>query len=110
MISTNKAKRIKSIDTMRGLALFMMIYTHYTHRILNSSFLQSQICLYQTARFCSFFSVPLFYYIAGHSLMISTYKKLSAGYSDTILTKYIVARAFIIYILGFILNLRGVVG
>jgi uncharacterized membrane protein len=102
-----KPFRLESIDIIRGLAITMMIFTHFFYYSINPALIYNKLIFY-VADLASFFSVPLFYFTIGYTLSISIKEKRKKGHSDSELTNYILVRSCLIYILGFVLNIDEV--
>ena len=82
----------------------MMVFTHFFDFTINSHLISSKL-IFAANTLASYLSVPLFYFIVGYTLVISLNEKRRKGYSDRDLTKYILVRSSLIYLVGFILNL-----
>ena len=103
----SKPLRLESLDIVRGIAIAMMVFTHYFVYSVNFSSIHNKLLLGPQI-IASYISVPLFYFIVGYTLVISTNDKIRRGYSREQLMKYIIARASIIYVLGLVLNIYEV--
>jgi uncharacterized membrane protein len=102
-----KPFRLESIDIIRGLAIAMMIFTHFFYYSINPALIYNTLVFY-VADLASYFSVPLFYFTIGYTLVISINEKRRKGHTDSELTKYILARSCLIYFFGFVLNIDEV--
>ena len=102
-----KIFRLDSIDILRGLAIAMMIFTHFFYYTINPALIYNKLLFY-VADLASFFSVPLFYFTIGYTLSISIKEKRRKGHSDSELTNYLLVRSCLIYFLGFVLNIDEV--
>jgi len=99
-----RPSRMETVDVVRGIAILMMVYTHFFWYIVTPGYIQNDL-IYKTSKIASFYCVPLFYFIVGYTLVISLNSKLRRGYTHKELYKYVLIRAFLIYIFGLILNL-----
>lgn len=102
-----KPFRLESLDIFRGLAIAMMVYTHYFQYTINPVLIHSQLVIAKDL-LASYFSVPFFYFIVGYTLVISIREKRRKGYSEGELKKYVLIRALLIYVIGFVLNIYQV--
>jgi surface polysaccharide O-acyltransferase-like enzyme len=96
--------RIETLDIIRGMAIAMMVFTHFYGYIVDPH----EIDMLQFARLdglASWWCVPLFYFIIGYTLVIQIDRKSRDGYSNRELRKYILVRSFLIYCYGIILNM-----
>jgi len=101
-IATLKPVRLDSIDIIRGLAIALMVFTHfYAYTVYDIHDSVPAIL----NEFASFLSVPLFYFIVGYTLVISINDKTRKGYSKDELMNYVLVRAILICALGFALGI-----
>ena len=102
-----KPSRLESVDILRGLAIAMMVFTHFFNYTINSHLISSKL-IFATNDLASYLCVPLFYFIVGYTLVISLNEKRRKGHSEKELTKYILVRSSLLYVFGFILNIYSV--
>jgi len=95
------------LDVTRGLAIVLMIFTHFFSYSINPALIHN-ILLFDLNKVASYISVPLFYFIIGFTLVISTKEKIKRGHSHEEIKKYVLVRAILIYFFGFVLNLYQV--
>lgn len=100
--------RIETIDMIRGLAIAMMVFTHFFAYIVDKQKISFFPISATINTFSSWYCVPLFYFIVGYNLTNQIHRKLGAGYIKKELNHYIWMRSLLIYFLGFILNIYQV--
>ncbi len=95
-----KIPRLKSIDFLRGFAVFIMLIFHFANLFVIRSVLEPITIIH----FLGIVGAPIFLMIVGISVVLSTTNRRNKGESEEEIKSHIIKRGLVIIILHFILS------
>ncbi|MFX1452608.1 MAG: heparan-alpha-glucosaminide N-acetyltransferase domain-containing protein [Promethearchaeota archaeon] len=96
----SKVPRLKSVDFLRGFAVFIMLEFHFANLFVIRSVLEPIIIIH----FLGIVGAPIFLMIVGISVVLSINNRRMKGEPEEKIKKHIIRRGLVIIILHFILS------
>jgi len=90
--------RLNSIDSLRGIAIVLMIQQHFALVLMSVSLADS--LPYTAMILLGIFSAPIFLLLVGMNLPISLEKRKETGETETAISKHVISRGIIIAAIG----------
>jgi uncharacterized membrane protein len=96
--------RFLSIDVLRGVAILLMVQTHFVENLSQRDDVSSVVWLYDLSQWLGMIPASLFTFVSGLSFCLWTRQQRSLETRDDAMTKFAVRRGLFLFVVGIAFN------